>query len=149
MNSSFQVQPVDVALVRPLRHAMLRAGRPPVDSEYAQDHLGQTVHLAVQVDEDVVVGCLTLFPERFHDESAWRIRGMAVHPKWQRQGLGQKLVTAAKDRVRARGDSVIWCNARVGALDFYRSAGFEVIGPEFLSEEVPHRVAVWRPTAEN
>jgi predicted GNAT family N-acyltransferase len=148
MNASFHVESVDVVLVRPLRHAMLRAGRPPADSEYAQDHLAQTVHFAVQVDEDVV-GCLTLFPEQFQDESAWRIRGMAVHPKWQRKGLGQALVTAAQERGRASGDNVIWCNARVSALGFYRSAHFSVIGPEFAAEGVPHRVAVWRPTAEN
>jgi predicted GNAT family N-acyltransferase len=145
---SYEVRSVAVDRVRPLRHALLRAGRPVADSEYPQDDLAETIHLAATTGEEVI-GCLTLFPEDYEGEPAWRIRGMATTPALQRQGLGRALVAAAQAAVVEGGGTLIWCNARSTVLDFYRRSGFEIVGPEFIAERVPHRVAVWRLNEES
>lgn len=59
---------------------------------------------------------------------------MATEPDVRGQGLGAALLAAAIDHVAAGGGGELWCNARLGAVEFYRRAGFEVVSGEF---EIP------------
>jgi GNAT superfamily N-acetyltransferase len=136
----------------PLRQEILRPGLPAQASHYPQDDLQGTVHLAALLG-DRVVGCTTLFPEDWLPgpgvaEPGWRIRGMATVPDLRGRGVGSTLVQKAQSIVLDRGGSLLWCNARTVAVDFYRTCGFEIVGEEFLAEmDIPHRKAIWRPTA--
>ena len=64
-------------------------------------------------------------------EGGWRIRGMATEPDVRGEGFGAALVVACVEHVAARGGGELWCNARLGAVGFYRGAGFVVAGEEF------------------
>jgi len=57
--------PVDVAvaLVRPLRQAVLRPGRPPVESVYPGDDDPRSAHLAVRTASGEVLAVGSLLPE--------------------------------------------------------------------------------------
>lgn len=135
---------VPVSKLLRLRGDTLRPGLPPSASVYPQDELPDTVHLAV-VHEGRVIGCLTLFPESYGGQPAWRLRGMATDPEWSGFGCGRALLREATRIVQANAGEVLWCNARTSVLDFYRKSGFEIVGPEFITEAgVPHRVGVWR-----
>ena len=140
--------PVDVRLVavevvRPLRHRVLRGpDRPLAESVYPQDELRATVHVAAYLD-DGVVGCATFFPEPFDGQPAWRLRGMATEPSVRRRGVGSALLTEGLRIVESAGVRLLWCNARTGALPFYRRHGFQTVGAEFLTATgIPHYVAV-------
>jgi predicted GNAT family N-acyltransferase len=135
---------VPVERVRRLRGDTLRPGLPPSASVYPQDELPDTVHLAV-VREGKVIGSLTLFPEPYLEQPAWRLRGMATDPEWRGFGCGRALLREATRVMQANEGTVLWCNARTSVVDFYRDSGFEIVGPEFITEAgMPHRVGVWR-----
>ena len=70
-----------------------------------------------------------------------QVRGMATEPALAGSGLGSILVAAGVERCRARGDRVVWANARVGALGFYERAGFTVDGAVFetAATGLPHQ----------
>lgn len=136
-----EVRQVTVDVVRPLRHAILRAGYPEGESVYPADDLLDTVHLAA-FDGDEVVGTATFFPEPFEGRPAWRLRGMAVADGRRSQGLGSLLLAEVVRRVREASGDLLWCNARTVALQFYVGHGFTTVGEEFLvAHGVPHHVA--------
>lgn len=143
-----RVVAVDADRVRPLRHAVLRAGRPPEESVYPQDGLPDTLHLAVLDDDGSVLVCATFFPEPYEGRDAWRLRGMASDPRVRGRGFAGALLAEALDLLRRRGVALVWCNARTSALPFYRRFGFATVGQEFEVVDVPHYVAVLALTQE-
>jgi len=144
-SSAVRVDVVSVDAVLPLRHRVLRPGRPESESSYSSDRDPCTVHLAVLDDSGEVLACGTFFPEPLDGKSAWRVRGMATDPRRRGQGLGTAVLHAGIEHVASAGGSLLWCNARLGALALYRRAGFETVGAEF---ELPgigaHYLAVLR-----
>lgn len=61
----------------------------------------------------------------------WRLRGMATESDVRGSGFGRALLVACIEHVAASGGGELWCNARMGAVDFYRVAGFDVVSEEF------------------
>jgi predicted GNAT family N-acyltransferase len=133
---------VDAATVRPLRHAVLRAGRPAEESQYPEDDLPDTLHLASLGESGDVMACATFFPETYQGRPAWRLRGMASAPEARGQGYAGALLAEALRLLREQGVGLIWCNARVAALPFYLRFGFATVGEQFEVVGVPHFVAV-------
>jgi GNAT superfamily N-acetyltransferase len=132
----------------PLRHAVLRPGRPVSASVYGEDD--RAVHIGAW-DDDLLVGCATVFPDPWKgsdlqpsEPDAWRLRGMAVDPSRHRSGVGRQVLTgvvAAADDVHA---PLLWANARVTALPFYEANGWVVVGAEFITADtgLPHKPIV-------
>ena len=56
---------------------------------------------------------------------------MATRPEERGRGHGRALLDGLLERVGADGEALVWCNARVAALSFYRRAGFEPVGLPF------------------
>jgi GNAT superfamily N-acetyltransferase len=139
------IRRVDAATIRPLRRAILRPTKPEDASVYAQDDDETTVHFAAydetDPDGDIVVGCVTVFPEGLDDEpAAWRLRGMAVQDGLRGAGIGAALLAAAVDAVRSRGVPLLWCESREPAQGFYEKYGFVASGDLFeLLGTGPHR----------
>lgn len=131
------IRRVGAADIRPLRHRILRPGRPFAETGYAGDVDPATVHFAAFAGERVV-GAASLYredrPGTSFGGAGWRLRGMATDPGARGKGHGRDLVAACVDHVAASGGGEVWCNARSGAIPFYRAAGFEPVGDEF---EIP------------
>jgi GNAT superfamily N-acetyltransferase len=74
---------------------------------------------------------------------------MATLPDFQGQGLGRAVINHSLDQVWAAGGQLLWCNARLIAVDFYKKLGFATIGTEFTIPSIgPHLVMfVERPPA--
>jgi len=81
------------------------------------------------------------FP-RNHRKKAYQLRGMATKQKEQGKGFGRQILEAEIDYLREQTDAtLLWCNARLPAVDFYKKFGFEFVGEEFEVEGIgPHRV---------
>ncbi|HUR77756.1 MAG TPA: GNAT family N-acetyltransferase [Acidimicrobiales bacterium] len=130
----------------PLRRAVLRDGHADAVVQFPEDDDPATFHLGAQRDGQVVaVATFSPAETRFRSGvRAWQLRGMAVDPAHQGQGLGALVVAAAVDRIRAEGAHVLWCNARDTALGFYDGLGFIVHGEGFVTEAtgLPHHVMI-------
>ncbi|MEJ7578729.1 MAG: GNAT family N-acetyltransferase [Pyrinomonadaceae bacterium] len=118
---------------RPLRRAVLRPNQPAEESIYPGDDAPDTLHLGARLKHETV-GVASVYhepPPNEDDETAWRLRGMAIRTESQRQGYGKELLEQCLAYVLAQGGSTLWCNARATAANFYRAFGFEVIGEEY------------------
>jgi predicted GNAT family N-acyltransferase len=118
--------------VRPLRHRVLRPSQPVEETVYPGDDLEDTAHYGA-FDGDRLVGIASLYREdrAGGPGGGWRLRGMATEPDVRGAGFGAALLAACVEHVAGAGGSELWCNARLVAAEFYRRAGFEVVGEQF------------------
>lgn len=117
----------------PLRLLVLRPGGVLEDCHWANDRLVGSFHLAAQIGEHrISIG--SFYPEKHPLLLGWkqyRLRGMATHPEFQRQGAGARLLEFAVEHLMAQNADRLWCNARIVAVPFYQRMGFAKEGPEF------------------
>lgn len=126
-----QVRPVGAEDVRPLRHSILRPGRPWEETAFPGDADPATVHLAA-FDGDRLIGIASLYREpRPAKADGWRLRGMATAEDARGRGAGRALLAVCVAHVAAQGGGELWCNARTPAVGFYRAAGLAVVSEEF------------------
>ncbi len=64
---------------------------------------------------------------------------MAVRRDVRGRGVGARILALLVDTARRRGDREVHLAAQVGAMGFYRGAGFVAVGGEFLDAGLPHR----------
>ena len=132
---------VDAKKVRPLRHAELRKGQDFSTTSYIEDYEAGTFHMACIVDEKIVT-CASYYPEKsikIKSNRAYRLRGMATDSNFQRKGYASDLMAESFKELKKRDCDMVWCNARLGAVDFYKSVGFKITGELFdIAEIGPH-----------
>jgi GNAT superfamily N-acetyltransferase len=102
-----------------------------------------TLHAGARDATGALVGVATVSPQPCpwapDREGAWRLRGMATDEDLRGQGVGALVLDAALRHVRERDGKLVWCNARVGALAFYRRAGFVEAGDLYVDPDLgPH-----------
>ena len=132
---------VDAEKVRPLRHSELRKGQDFSTTSYIEDYEAGTFHMACIVDEKIVT-CASYYPEKsikIKSKRAYRLRGMATDSNFQRKGYASDLMQESFKELKKRDCDMVWCNARLGAVDFYKSVGFKITGDLFdIAEIGPH-----------
>lgn len=141
-----RIRRVSAAKVYPLRHKVLRPNRTLADCVFLQDNDPETAHFAAEHEGEIIgIASVALNPREGDPENTWRLRGMATAPEWQGQGIGAQVLAACLEHARAQGSSLMWCNARTSALEFYRKHGFETVGEEFDIKGIgPHYVMIRR-----
>lgn len=101
-------------------------------------------HFAALEDGQVVVGaCYILLNVAPFDSKKWalQLRGMAVEPALQGQGIGASLVKHVLTLAEEEQVEILWFNARRVALGFYAKLGFHKWGEEFEIPNIgPHTV---------
>ena len=101
-----------------------------------------TIHLGVYINGKL--GCVATFMQHnsdYFEGSQYRLRGMATQREYQHQGLGKKVLAEAERILLNKGVKILWCNARVFTLKFYKNCGYKTIGEEFEVHLVgPHYV---------
>jgi ribosomal protein S18 acetylase RimI-like enzyme len=100
------------------------------------DRLSTTFHFGVQI-EGLTVATVTFQQEknqRLPQEKQYRLRAMAVREGYRGQGFGDAIVEAGLNHLRELGVEVVWCDARVAALNFYRRLHFNELEEEY---EIP------------
>ena len=125
----------------PLRLMVLRPGGVEEDTHFPNDRLEDAFHLAAQVDEQLIA-VASFYPEKRKELIGWkqyRLRGMATHPEFVGRGTGKRLILFALDHLKAQHADLVWCNARLGAVEFYEKVGFEKLGEQLEIEGIgPH-----------
>jgi len=132
---------VDAEKVRPLRHSELRKGQDFSTTFYLEDYEADTFHMGCMVDEKIVT-CASFYPEesiKIKSNNAYRLRGMATDSNFQRKGYATDLITESFKELKEKESDLLWCNARLGAVDFYKSVGFKITGDLFDIQGIgPH-----------
>jgi aminoglycoside 3-N-acetyltransferase I len=81
--------------------------------------------------EGKTIGGLVAFEMTpIHGTKELYIYDIAIHPDFQKQGLGKKLIETIKEEARARGVGTIFVEAEredEGAVAFYRAIGGEEV----------------------
>ena len=135
------IQQVDVEIIRPLRSLVLRPGLPIEFTDYDRDKELQTLHYANFINQKVC-SIATFYPEPILEVEAlvaYRLRGMATHPNYRRQGLASSIMLQAMSDIQKLGGDLLWCKARLVAIDFYESLGFIKTGLIYEIEGIgPH-----------
>lgn len=77
------------------------------DAKEEAHELLKPEHIAIAAldNEDKVLGWIGGLPE--YDGNVWELHPLAVHPDYQRQGIGRQLVTAFEAEVKFRGGITI------------------------------------------
>ncbi|MEL6134371.1 MAG: GNAT family N-acetyltransferase, partial [Bacteroidota bacterium] len=102
---------------------------PDLADEYLNQRLAdERFIVCVAIEEARVVGGITAYelPMYAHPMSEWLLYDIAIHPDFQRRGVGRKLVYHLQQEVKQRGGSDIFLDAHeedVHALAFYRELG--------------------------
>lgn len=95
----------------------------------------ETLHLGVFAEEELV--CIGSFMKASFEGlsgSQYQLRGMAAREESQGKGFGKLLLERAELILSGKGIDIIWCNARITAVEFYEKLGYQAMGKQF---EVP------------
>jgi predicted GNAT family N-acyltransferase len=97
--------------------------------EKEKDH----IHL-VGFSDNKLIATASLVPE----QSACKMRQVAVHPCMQGQGIGSKLVDFCESYAIEKRYEFIHCHARNYAVPFYTKKGYIAEGKYFMEVNIPH-----------
>ena len=114
-----------------LRHTVLRAGLPREAAVFPGDEAHSARHYGAFAGREVLC-CATLHASEWEGEPAFQLRGMATSPAARRAGLGRRVLERIEAELPADGAStLLWCNARVPSVAFYRAMGWAVVSEPF------------------
>jgi len=133
-----KIEQVDSEKIRPLRHKVLRKDKPFSTTSYDRDKEKDTIHLAC-VEQNKVITCATFYPEKTNiviSKNPYRLRGMATDENYRRKGYGKKIMEKSFIELTTKNCDILWCYARIVALDFYKSIGFKTKGERFIIEDI-------------
>lgn len=132
-SKALQLQPEEI---QQLRNEVLWPHKTFENCILETDRLSTTFHFGIQI-EGLTVATVTLQQEKSHrlqQEKQYRLRAMAVREGYRGQGFGDAIVEAGLNHLRDLGVEVVWCDARVAALNFYRRLHFNELEEEY---EIP------------
>jgi predicted GNAT family N-acyltransferase len=136
---------IDFRDTYPIRHKMLRPGRPVETCHFEGDDNDLTFHLGAYINEELASIASFYFkshPE-IEEEHQYQLRGMATLPEHQNKGLSRALLRTAFPIIQNNHVNLLWCNARTSAQGFYEKVGFEVVSDVFDIPDVgPHVVMI-------
>lgn len=131
------VKLIEVATTYPLRIAVLRNGIAK-DYQFVGDADKDTFHIGA-FDDEICVGiasCMKKETPIVTGINQFQLRGMAVEPLLQGKGIGKAIVEKTLEVLVERRCEMVWCNARIKAVEFYKKLGFEVVGDKFMIPKV-------------
>lgn len=109
------------------------------------DFDSDTLHLGLF--EDNRLACIATFmhtPNKNLGGEMYQLRGMATLESDQKKGYGKAILLKAEDYLKPKKVDIIWCNARVVALDFYKKCGYQIMGEEFDIPQIGGHYVMWK-----
>ena len=134
--SNVQVRMLQPEEIQQLRNEVLWPHKTFENCILETDRLSSTFHFGLKVG-GLTVATVTLQQEsssKLPQEKQYRLRAMAVREGYRGQGFGDAIVEVGIRYLTELGVEVVWCDARVAALNFYRRLQFEELEEEY---EIP------------
>ena len=130
---NFSIKKISTIETYPVRHPVLRAGRPLEDCKFDHDDLETTFHLGL-FEKNHLIGVATFLKNNsssFPESNQYQLRGMAVLDHFQGKGLGAQLLNYAETELKLSQAELLWFNARERAVPFYSKLGYKTTGNTF------------------
>jgi len=117
-----------------LRQRYLRAplGLDLHDEDLAAERADR--HIGLYHDDELIGGAI-LAPAA--GDTA-QLRQMLVVPQYRRRGLGHRIVQHIEAAARESSLRLLFLEARLEAVEFYRQCGYRRVGDEFIHVTIPH-----------
>lgn len=151
--SPLAVGPIAEQDTWPLRRRALRPHQAGDAVVLGGDDDPRALHIGARDPSGELVGIATVSPQAPPWDQdrvdAWRLRGMATAEERRGAGIGAAVLREALQRVRAAGGSLVWCNARTGALRFYTREGFVQAAERYVDPELGPHVPMQRDLEED
>lgn len=108
------------------------------DYSYENDDADNTFHLGAFIAGRLVSVASFFFVKHpcLKDPYQFRLRGMATLPEFQRKGLSATLVKTAFPIVKQNFCTLLWCDSRETAIEFYKRIGFQEAPKSYGFESV-------------
>ncbi|WP_395044601.1 GNAT family N-acetyltransferase [Flavobacterium sp.] len=122
----------------PIRHAVLRAGKPIETCLFEGDDKETTTHFGLFVNKKIT-GVASVYKNKnntFIVSNQLQIRGMAVLEEAQKLGYGKLLILECERLAKTQNANLIWFNAREKAITFYEKLAYKKHGNSFLIADV-------------
>jgi len=122
----------------PVRHTVLRNGKPIETCRFEGDDLDTTHHFGCFLNDNLI-GIISVFKNnnsQFDANNQFQIRGMAVLELHQKKGIGESLVKHCEAYCKNLQTDLIWFNARTAAVGFYEKLGYAKVGTAFEIKDV-------------
>ncbi|AKK02220.1 GNAT family N-acetyltransferase [Corynebacterium epidermidicanis] len=94
------------------------------------DAAKDTVHIRMRAEDGTLIGVARVYPS----EMEWHIGRVCVAPAWRGTGMAAKLFEYALSRT----SGPVELTAQSPLRQWYEQFGFEVCGPEFDWDGIPH-----------
>jgi ribosomal protein S18 acetylase RimI-like enzyme len=73
-------------------------------------------------------------------DKQYRLRAMATHPDFHGRGLAKALILHSVEILKEKQQEVLWCDARLNAVGFYKRLGFRQIDEVYEVPKIgPHK----------
>lgn len=138
----YRISEISPEETRPLRLQVLRPGFTLEAVCFEEDIAPDSFHLGLFIEEELVCTA-SFFATRnllFEVPSQYQLRGMATHPDHRNKNAGKFLMEEGIRKLQNKNAELLWCNGRLVATSFYERLGFKLIGEEFLSINIPHKI---------
>jgi len=133
----------------PVRHKILRKGKPISSCAFHGDDAPQTFHLGAYLNQELV-GVASFMQEDFTEgaitkTTAYQLRGMAVLETHHKKGVGAKLLAEGERLIKEKGIALLWMNARIKAVGFYEKFQYKTHGGAFEIAGVGAHYKMYKP----
>ncbi len=126
-----QIKEISAEETFPIRLEVLRKNI-PLPFEFNGDFDSDTIHLgAFKNDKLIAVSSYMKATNKNFEGSHYQLRGMATLTEYQGFGAGKLMLEQAFLILKEKSIDILWCNARIAAVDFYKKQGFQTFGEKF------------------
>ena len=133
-NQDFLVKKVSANYIKKFRIIALYNSNQRKFAFYKEDLRRTTEHFLLFNHKKVVSGLTLIKDVEFNK---YQIRGMFTLPKFREMGYGSKILKKIEfDNLNKNKSFLIWCNARIEAVDFYKKNNYKVVGKKFLIRNI-------------
>jgi predicted GNAT family N-acyltransferase len=126
-----QIKEISAEETFPIRLEVLRKNI-PLPYEFNGDFDEDTIHLgAFEGNKLIAVSSYMKASNKNFEGNQYQLRGMATLTEYQGFGAGKLMFEKAVQILKKKNCKVLWCNARIAAVEFYKKQGFQTYGEKF------------------
>ncbi len=126
-----QIKEISAEETFPIRLEVLRKNI-PLSFEFNGDFDSDTIHLgAFKNDKLIAVSSYMKANYKDFEGNQYQLRGMATLTEYQGFGAGKLMLQKAVQILKEKNSNLLWCNARIAAVEFYKKQGFQTFGEKF------------------
>lgn len=128
-----EIKQIEAAESIEIRSQVLRPGQAISACIYPHDNDEESFHLGAYFDGKLV-SIVSFYLENhpnFKEEGQYRFRGMATLPNYRGKGLARAMLSEAFKKIKLIKSPLVWCNARILAVNLYEKLGMEIASEQF------------------